>query len=827
MNLPRPNRKDLDEGARRSPGETGGANRSPGEEGWRWLRSVVEHSWEVVQVVAPDGTLRYASPAFGRMFGYDPEEAVGTINVFDHVHPDDLPLVLEETERALLDEGVVSNVVEYRFRHKDGSWRHVQSVGTYLLDDPDVRGVLVTVRDVTERVRAEERLRAQYKHLPVPTYTWQRVGDDLVLVDHNDAAVEYSQGLVGALLGARATELLSDWPGYAEMMERCFSERTTLRRELPWRMLRTGEERRFVVTCVFVPPDLVMVHTEDVTEERRAEERLRFQAQLLGAVGEAVIALDPDGKVVYWNRAAEEMFGWSAEETMGRRLGEMIVPDDLRGRAEEIRKQLSSGKSSWSGEFIVRRRDGTPFPVMATDTPVFDGEGEVGHVIGVLRDLTEPKALEKRLEHQAFHDLLTGLPNRHLFVDRLEQALRRTRRREGRKAAVLFMDLDGFKLINDSLGHEVGDRLLVAVAERLESCLRPEDTLARLGGDEFTVLLEDVEDPDEPVRVAGRIVEELRAPFFLEGRELYVAASIGVSMGSAHTKGPNDLLRDADTAMYQVKRQGSGHKVFDPSMHDRALKRLEAEHDLRRAIEREEFVVHYQPVVNLHTDELWGLEALVRWNHPERSPVDPGDFIPLAEESGLVVPMGEQVLEEACRRAQEWQQAYPRVPSPVMCVNLSARQIGRPDLAEVVEGMLDETGLDGPCLSLDVTETVYVEALERNMAALDRLREMGVRISIDDFGTGYSSLAYLKGLPADALKIDRSFVKGLGEEVEDTMLVRMMIELAHTFGMEVIAEGVESWSQAALLKEMGCDLAQGFYFSEPLLPEEVPKLLAG
>jgi EAL domain-containing protein (putative c-di-GMP-specific phosphodiesterase class I) len=340
------------------------------------------------------------------------------------------------------------------------------------------------------------------------------------------------------------------------------------------------------------------------------------------------------------------------------------------------------------------------------------------------------------------------------------------------------------------------------------------------------VLLEDAQNPDEPVRVAQRIIDVLTNPFLLNGKELYARASIGIAMGGERTTDPSDLLRDADTAMYRAKEEGSGYSVFDPAMHERAIGRLEAENDLRRAVETGEFVVHYQPIVGLQSGRPFAFEALVRWDHPERGLLNPDEFVPLADESGLVVPMGERVLREACLRAREWQAEYPCLPPLMMCVNLSARQLTRPDLAEMVEGILKETGLEGRCLTLDVTETVYVSTLEGNTMDLDRLRSMGVRISLDDFGTGYSSLSYLKRLPADAIKIDKSFVRGLGEDVEDTAIVGMVVELAHTFGMEAIAEGVETEAQAELLREMGCDFAQGFHISKPLLPDDVSRLLA-
>jgi diguanylate cyclase (GGDEF)-like protein/PAS domain S-box-containing protein len=688
-----------------------------------------------------------------------------------------------------------------------------------------------------------------------------------------------------------------------------------------------------------------MVHAEDVTERRRAEEKLQLQARLLDAVGEAVIALDVEGRVLYWNRMAEEMYGWSSEEAMGRNLREMVVPEDCRERAEEISRQVTEGRS-WSGEFMVRRKDDTSFPVVATNTPVYDETGNLTGVIGVLRDVTarkeaeealeeseqrfgsafrdasigmalvgtdgrfmqvnrslcrivgyseeellektfqeithpddlradveqvrrmlageietyqmekrylhkdgnvvwvllsvslvhdeegeplyfisqiqdvtERKLAEERLYHQAHHDLLTDLPNRQLFLDRLGQALERTRRRSGSKVAVLFMDLDNFKIVNDSLGHRAGDQILVTVAERLKRCLRPEDTLARFGGDEFTVFIESVESPADATTVAERIMQGLREPVVLNGREFFVGTSIGIAVGTAPQKYPEDLLRDADTAMYQAKEEGLGYRVFEPDMYEQSVKRLTWENDLRRAIEAEEFVVHYQPVVRLGGGEVWGLEALVRWDHPELGFRNPSQFIPAAEESGLIVPVCESVLEEACRQAKDWQKQYSQMPPWHVSVNISATQLKRPDFAEVVGGVLKRTGLEARCLSLDVTETVFVESLESYATALDELKSKGVRISIDDFGTGYSSLSYLKGLRADILKIDKKFIKGIGEDVEDTAIVQMVIDLAHTLGMETVAEGVESDGQAKELRRMGCDMGQGYYFSEPFPPE--------
>jgi diguanylate cyclase (GGDEF)-like protein/PAS domain S-box-containing protein len=575
-------------------------------------------------------------------------------------------------------------------------------------------------------------------------------------------------------------------------------------------------------------PSHFVAQYQDVTQRKETEEALRRSEERYRNVveeqTELVCRFLPDLTLTFVNDAFCRYFGKGAGELVGSRFLDHVY-EEARGYYEEklVRLNLESPTST------IEERVFTPVGLrwlQWTDTATFDGEGRIVEYQFVGRDVTERREAEERLEHQAFHDPLTNLPNRHLFLDRLGRALERIRRRRGRKAAVLFLDLDGFKVVNDSLGHEVGDLLLTVVSQRLGRCLRPEDTLARFGGDEFVVLIEAVDDPVKAVQVAERITEELRRPFIVEGRQLYVTASIGISLGDARTHDPDALLREADTAMYRAKGEGEGFRVFDPTMYERVFRRLEVENDLRRAIEQAEFVVHYQPIVRLDSGEVRKIEALVRWDHPERGLLDPDEFVPVAEESGLVVPMGEQVLEQACRWGAEWQRRFPRTPPLVMCVNLAARQLSRPDLADTVERVLGETGMEGRCLSLDVTETVYLGTLERNTAVLDRLKAMGVEISIDDFGTIYSSLSYLKRLPADAIKIDKSFVKVLDEDVEDKAIVHMIIELAHTLGMKVIAEGVEREEQAQRLKEMGCDFAQGYHFAQPLPAENIPALLS-
>jgi diguanylate cyclase (GGDEF)-like protein len=451
-----------------------------------------------------------------------------------------------------------------------------------------------------------------------------------------------------------------------------------------------------------------------------------------------------------------------------------------------------------------------------------DSEGEPSHFVCLHEDITERKALEERLEHQAFYDALTALPNRVLFLDRLEHALARTRREDG-PVAVLLLDLDNFKVVNDSLGHDAGNSLLIDLAVRLEVSVRPGDTVGRIFGDEFAVLLEAPAGIDEARRVVERIEESLQAPFDVDGREVYLSASIGIALGETAADQAAEVLRHADLAMFEAKGRGkTQHEVYNPDLNARAVERLDLENALRRAIEREEFEAHYQPTIELNTDTIVGFEALARWRHPERGLVVAGEFIELAEETGMIRPIGRLVVEEACRQAQEWRERYPN-KALLMAVNLSANQFNnQPDM---IPAVLEHTGLDPQGLQLEITERAVMDDAEYSIGRLRKLKDRGVGLAIDDYGMGYSCLYYLKRMPVDSLKIDRSFVEGLGKDPGDEAIVSGTIGLAHALGLKVVAEGVETAEQLAKLKELGCDLAQGYYLAKPLSSEGAEKLL--
>jgi diguanylate cyclase (GGDEF)-like protein len=425
------------------------------------------------------------------------------------------------------------------------------------------------------------------------------------------------------------------------------------------------------------------------------------------------------------------------------------------------------------------------------------------------------RASEKLL-HDAFHDSLTGLPNRALFNDRLAHRLALEKRRHATSFAVLLLDLDRFKVINEGLGHGVGDQLLIAVGKRLSSCLRPSDTVARVAGDEFVILVEEIAEPADARKVGDRLLNELRAPFVVGGREVFSGCSIGIACGNAGYAFPEDILRDADTALSRAKALGRGRWVeFDPSMHDRAVELLQLETDLRRALERGELRLHYQPVVSLTTGQITGAEALVRWQHPQRGLIAPASFIPLAEETGLIIGIGEWVLRTACRQAKSWQQTRG-LPELEIGVNLSSKQFQLPGLVGLVGSVLSETGLSPRCLRLEVTESLLMSREPHIEDAMTGLRAMGVRIDLDDFGTGYSSLSYLHQFPIDTLKIDRSFIQRMGETEEGLEIVHTILALAKSLDMEVVAEGVETEHQLRTLRQMQCAYAQGYHLSRPL-----------
>jgi diguanylate cyclase (GGDEF)-like protein/PAS domain S-box-containing protein len=809
--------------------------------------ALLEHTHDAVFTRRLDGGIIYWNEGAQRLSGWSKEQATGQIShdLLKTIYP----FALEELDRRLQTEGHWEGELVHHAR--DGRRIVVESRHVLTRNSRVSGSVLETNQDITERKRAEERLQ-------------QAESRYRTLVERMPAVVYVQEiGITGsAMYMSPQIEALT---GYSP--EECKDP------DLRWRMVhpddrermqaedeRTGKPGEVFTTeyrvvhrdgrTVWVRNESVMFEDTsrtrywqgfmvDITERKRAEEALRESEQRFRQLFEqsvdALFVHDEEGRFVDCNSRACSLLGYSREELLSLSVGD-ISCNVLT--AEERARKRKEGGTLWQqamaaepGTFLVsfeemnRRKDGTTFPVEVHLGSV-DYRGRRMMLVSS-SDISERKALEEELAHRAFHDPLTGLPNRTLFLEHLEHALARTQRRDD-SVAVLFLDLDNFKVINDSLRHEVGDQLLVAVGRRLTGCLRSGAIAARMGGDEFTVLLEGISGASDAEEVAERISRELWPPFNIAGHLIFVTVSIGIAVSDATGEGSGDLLRAADIALYRAKdKDKARYEVFDRSKDAYALERLDLENDLRKAVERNELKVYYQPVFSLVSDYIAGMEALLRWEHPERGMMSPAEFIPLAEETGLIVPIGRWVLEKACRQAREWQEQCTSASPPIMGVNLSLRQFQLPELADDVARILRGTGLHPGSLALEITESVAMHDEQSTIATLEALKALGVWLVIDDFGTGNSSLAYLTSrFKMDHLKIDGSFIREFAEDPDNSTIIPGLIDFAHAVGLRVIAEGVETAAQVRRLKEMGCEFIQGNHIAEPLTPAAADELLS-
>lgn len=554
-----------------------------------------------------------------------------------------------------------------------------------------------------------------------------------------------------------------------------------------------------------------------LAEQSLQESETRLES-ILDSLEEVVRSVSAKNfKLLYLNPAAEKIFGrpvWEFFKQPNLWL-EVVHPDD-RERVEQA-TQILQELGRISLEYRILRADGEIRWLSDRSHVIDDGDGVTTRFDSIIYDITERKRTEEQLIYDAMHDVLTGLPNRTFFTLRLEQALKQAQWEPDYLFAVLFIDLDRFKIINDSLGHTVGDQLLIAFARLMQQCLRSTDTIARLGGDEFTILLENIQHVDEAVSIAERIQAELMTPLQLESHTIFTSASIGIVLGATGCDRPTELLRNADIAMYSAKEAGKArYAIFDQEMYAQTLKLLHLESDLRQAIERQEFLLHYQPIVSLVTGKLTGFEALIRWQHPEQGLVSPADFISIAEDIGLIVPIGEWVMHQACSQMREWQIKFPQAANLKISVNLASQQIKEPKLIERIDQVLAETNLDGSFLKLEITETMLLNNTEATIDMLSQIRARRIQLSIDDFGKGYSSLSYLHRFPINTLKIDSYFVSQMNSDSENFEIVRTINTLAHNLNMDVVAEGVETAKEFSQLKALGCEFGQGYFFSKPL-----------
>ncbi|MGZ4759046.1 MAG: EAL domain-containing protein, partial [Acidimicrobiales bacterium] len=796
---------------------------------------LVDASPDVMGTIGIDGTITWISSTIREMLGRSPDEMVGR-PAWDFIHPDDVDAATARLASAL-DSIDSVNPIAVRTSHVSGSWVPVEIAGGSMRDaSGGISGLIINMRDIRWRNDAVDALRASEQLFRTLAQS-SPIGIYHATVDEG---LVYVNARWCEITGMSAEDARGN--GWAKMVHPDDIAVVGLDRgpmpmggravTIEFRVVRPDGDQRWVrvQSGPLRTSDGALVGTvgtlDDITSRRETESERQRLIDIFEATEDHVGICDTYGRLLYLNAAAKRTFGVEPGGEMGGRGVEDLFPPSVAERlVVEIRPEVER-TGRWEGELMTLVPDVGLVPVSA-QVLLHPGDDENGpYFSAILHDISERKAFEQRLAHQATHDPLTGLPNRSLLIDRLEGALARARR-HNRRVAVLFLDLDHFKVVNDSLGHGLGDRLLVAIAERLAVALRPGDTVARFGGDEFVVLCEDLVSQHDAITIAERVDDAVSGPFVIDDTEVFVGVSIGIALPDDTEADPETLIRDADAAMYRAKDRGrSRWELFDNAMRASAVDRLDIENALRRALDRRELRVFYQPVIDLMTGRVDGVEALLRWEHPERGLLNPGDFITVAEETGLIVPIGSWVLDQACRQVQRWHASAERSTPLSVAINISGRQLGHPRLVEDLAAVLADTSIDPSLVELEITESVLMDDVEMSADTLGRLHALGVHLAVDDFGTGYSSLSYLRRFPVDILKVDQSFVDGLGEDSSDSAIVTAIITLAHTLGLRAVAEGVESALQLAELRRLGCDRAQGFHMARPASGHDVGELLA-
>jgi diguanylate cyclase (GGDEF)-like protein/PAS domain S-box-containing protein len=797
------------------------------------FKDLVESSSDWVWEVDTRGTYTYASPKIKDILGYTPDEVLGRT-------PFDLmPQAEADRVKSVFTEVVASQCpcfgIENTNRHKDGRLVVLETNCVPVYGPAGtLRGYRGMDRDITERKKAEVALRQSEERLAeaqriakLGGWDWDIVHGDLHWSDEIYEIFGLSPEGFGATYEAFLEAVHPDDRGRVrqavkEALDRSKPYGIEHRIVRPDGLTRVVQEQGEVTFDADGRPIRMVGTVQDITGRKAAEQRLRQAASVFENTNEGVIITGRDLRIEAINKAFTRITGYTEADTIGKTPRFLQSGRHTHEFYQAMWESLNT-TSHWQGEIWNRTKDGVAYPEWLTISEVRDENNAIINYIGVFSDISALKASQDKLEYAAHHDALTGLPNRTLFRDRLEQALVRSRRHD-EGVALLYVDLDRFKVVNDTLGHEVGDLLLQEVGRRLVACIREEDTVARMGGDEFVVIQQGVRQPADTALLATRLLAEVSRPMPLAGHDFVAGLSVGISLYPEDGDSITTLLKKADAAMYRAKDMGrNSYQFFVDEMTAEGLERLDLEQDLRRALERGELFLQYQPQIDLKTGEITGVEALLRWQHPRRGIISPTIFIPMAEDIGLIGVIGEWVLHTACAEAKAWDNAGLR---PVrVAVNVSGRQVSQGHVCEQVQAALEASGLDPRLLEIEVTESVLMKDAERAVLTLSALKAIGVTLAIDDFGTGYSSLSYLKCFPLDKIKIDKSFVDGLPENPDDAAIATAIIAMAHSLQRTVIAEGVETEVQLEFLRSHGCDEIQGYLFSKPLGAQELIELL--
>ncbi|MGD2135693.1 MAG: EAL domain-containing protein [Gemmatimonadales bacterium] len=799
-----------------------------------YLEGLFESSPEAIALFDNDGrTLRVNKP-FTELFGYRTTDIVGRSLDDELVPPELMDEAVALTQRTVAGERISVETVRQR---KDGSRVDVSILGAPVRGPGGQIAVIGIYHDITARKQAE----LAFLRLQKAVETTQ-LG---VTVTDLRGKIIYTNPADAAMHGYEVDELLGQDIGvFAPGGTRRPMSTDEVAAMGSWQRETRNARKDGSVFPVHLMSDVVrdesgkivsiVTTCEDITRRKEAEQALRESEERYALAAQGANDGLWDWEIVqdrvYYSERWKSILGYAGDEIPPHIDGwlERVHPDDLERTKGELDAHLAGETDHYENEHRMEHKDGSYRWVLMRGIAIRNPEGDPLRMAGSLTDITPRKSVEEQLARDALYDPLTGLPNRAFFANLLERAARRSRRRRKYQFAVLFLDLDRFKVINDSLGHDVGDQLLQGVAERLEKALRPGDVVARLAGDEFCILLDDITGSPDATRVAERVLEALADPFMLSGHRIFASASIGIATSETAAKGPEHLLRDADTAMYRAKSRGkSRFEVFDQAMHQRAMEVLDLESDIRRALEEGQFRLEYQSIERLGTREIAGFEALVRWEHPERGLVTPADFVPIAEETGLIVPLGLWVLHEACRQMAEWKQQHPERSELFVSINVSRKQIQQVDLVERIRAELGEFELEPHRLTLEIAETVLMEDPDFHLTLVEQLAEIGVAVHIDNFGTGYSSLSYLNDAMIRTLKVDRSLVGTLGGAGSKLSMLQAVVALAHDLGIQVVAQGVETAEQIEGLVGLECDAVQGFFYSKPMDAAAATALLRG